>query len=148
MEPNIGYLLSDSSRLLRRTFDERVRGLGLTSVQARLMLSLIKFPDQNQVFYAERLEVEPITLTRLVDRMEESGWIERAADPDDRRARLLHLTEKAEAIVGKVKAAVDGMIEEMVDGLDADERAQLSRLLTRVAANLSNDRNMMEAANG
>ena len=69
MENNIGYLLSDSGRLLRKTFDERVRDLGLTAVQARLMLSLVKFPDNNQAFYAERIEVEPITLTRIVDRM-------------------------------------------------------------------------------
>src|SRR6478672_1911662 len=93
MEPNIGYLLNDSSRLLRRAFDERVRELGLTAVQARLLLSLQKFPDNNQAFYAERLEVEPITLTRIVDRMEEAGWIERVADPSDRRARRLHLTD-------------------------------------------------------
>ena len=48
METNIGYLLSDSGRLLRRTFDERVRSLGLTAVQARLLLSLGKFPDTHQ----------------------------------------------------------------------------------------------------
>ena len=148
MNQNLGYLLSDSSRLLRKTFDERVRGLGLTSVQARLLLSLTKFPDNNQAFYAERLEVEPITLTRLVDRMEEAGWIERVPDPTDRRARLLHLTDKAEAILGKVREAVDGLVADMTEGFSPGERAAMADLLTRISSNLAAQRPMMDAANG
>ncbi len=149
MEPNIGYLLNDSSRLLRRAFDERVRALGLTAVQARLLLSLDKFPDNNQAFYAERLEVEPITVTRIVDRMEEAGWIDRVADPSDRRARLLHLTEKSREIVEKVRARVNALVEDMMAGLAARERQELMRLLGVVAENLGADRDsLQEAANG
>ena len=149
MEPNIGYLLNDSSRLLRRSFDERVRSLGLTAVQARLLLALLKFPDNNQAFYADRLEVEPITLTRIVDRMEEAGWIERVADPDDRRARRLHLTDKSRGIVSKVKNRVEGLVEDMAFGLSQSERAELMRLLGVVADNLAADRGAVkEVANG
>ena len=53
-----GYRLADNSRQLRRLFDERVRGLGITGPQARLLLSLERVPDENQAFYAERLEIE------------------------------------------------------------------------------------------
>ena len=148
MEPSLAYLLSDSGRLLRRTFDERVRSLGLTAVQARLLLILFKFPDNNQAFYAERIEVEPITLTRLVDRMEEAGWIERVPDPTDRRARLLHLTDKSREIVEPLRAKVGGMVEDMAQGLTLAERETLATLLERVSANLSAERETGKVANG
>lgn len=148
MEPHLGYLLSDSGRLLRKTFDERVRNLGLTAVQARLLLSLFKFPDNNQAFYAERIEVEPITLTRLVDRMEEAGWIERVPDPTDRRARLLHLTAKSREIVEPLRVIVNGLVEDMAEGLSAGERRTLAELLERVSANLSAEREFKDVANG
>src|SRR3546814_15055301 len=76
MVSELAYRMSDNSRLLRRLFDERVRQHGLTAAQARLLLSLDHFPDENQAFYADRLEIEPITLTRIVDLMEEGGWLE------------------------------------------------------------------------
>lgn len=148
MATHLGYLLNDSARLLRRAFDERVRGLGLTSVQARLLLNLAKFPDNNQAFYADRLEVEPITLTRIVDRMEDAGWVERVADPADRRARRLHLTPKAAAIVGPVRQTIDAMVADMTEGLTVAERATLTRALTRIAANLSPDRLLMDETHG
>ena len=149
MEPNIGYLLNDSSRLLRRAFDERVRALGLTAVQARLMLALQKFPDNNQAFYADRLEIEPITLTRIVDRMEEAGWVERVADPADRRARRLHLTDKSHSIVGKLRARVESLVEDMAMGLSQNERTELTRVLGIISQNLAADRDgAKEAANG
>ena len=148
MERNIGYLLSDSGRLLRKTFDERVRSLGLTAVQARLLMSLVKFPDNNQVFYAERIEVEPITLTRIVDRMEEAGWVERVADPKDRRARLLHLTDKSREIVEPLRVIVAALVEDMAEGLSTQEQDMLSRLLEKVSANLAADREIRNIANG
>lgn len=146
MESNLGYLLSDSGRLLRKTFDERVRNLGLTAPQARLLLSLAKFPDNNQAFYAERIEVEPITLTRMLDRMEEADWVERVADPADRRARLLHLTDKGREAVEPLRSIVAALVEDMALGLSDAESAQLARLLERVSANLSAERNNRSTA--
>lgn len=148
MTPNIGYLLSDNSRQLRRLFDERVRGLGLTAAQARLLLSLDKFPDSNQAFYADRIEVEPITLTRLVDRMEDAGWIERKPDPTDRRARILHLTEKAQDIVVPLRRIVEALVEDILEGIDEGDRVRLAALLETIGANLSTQRELPEVANG
>ena len=129
MENNIGYLLSDSGRLLRKTFDERVRDLGLTAVQARLMLSLVKFPDNNQAFYAERIEVEPIT------------------DPNDRRARLLHLTDKSREIVEPLRAIVNALVEDMAEGLTSREQDLLAELLGKISANLSAEREYRNVVN-
>jgi DNA-binding MarR family transcriptional regulator len=131
-----GYRLADNSRQLRRLFDERVRGLGLTGPQARLLLSLERNPNENQAFYAERLEIEPITLTRIVDRLEDAGWIERQADPADRRARILHLTDKSRGIVTRLRSSVETLFEDMLAGFDADERTVFASLLERISANL------------
>ncbi|MCZ8369256.1 MAG: MarR family transcriptional regulator [Porphyrobacter sp.] len=131
-----GYRLADNSRQLRRLFDERVRGLGLTGPQARLLLSLERYPSENQAFYAERLEIEPITLTRIVDRLEDAGWVERQADPADRRARILHLTDKSRGIVTRLRGNVEALFEDMLDGFDEAERNLFAQALERIAANL------------
>jgi MarR family transcriptional regulator for hemolysin len=136
----LGYRMADNSRLLRRLFDERVRDLGLTAAQARLLLSLERNPSENQAFYAERLEVEPITLTRIVDRMEDAGWLERRSDPADRRARILHLTDKATQIVNELQGIVEIMFEEMLAGMASGERKTLAALLDRIGENLSRAR--------
>ena len=147
MSMDTGYRLADNSRQLRRLFDERVRGLGITGPQARLLLSLERNPGENQAFYAERLEIEPITLTRIVDRLEEAGWIERRNDPADRRARILHLTDKSRGIVTRLRVSVEGLFEEMLAGFDADERAVFADLLERIATNLATAR-QPEVAHG
>ena len=148
MTSDLGYRMADNSRLLRRLFDDRVRSLGLTAVQARLLLSLDRHPDCNQAFYAERLEVEPITLTRIVDRMEAAGWVERRADPADRRARILHLTDKARDTAARVDAIVRRLVDDMLLGLSAREQIQLGELLDRIGGNLAAAREMPEAVHG
>ena len=147
MTNDIGYRLADNSRQLRRLFDERVRGLGLTGPQARLLLSLDRYPHENQAFYAERLEIEPITLTRIVDRLEDAGWIERRSDPGDRRARILHLTDKSRGIVTRLTESVEALFEEMLDGFDPGERVMFANLLDRIATNIAAAR-QLEVAHG
>ena len=137
MDKNLGWLMVDNARLLRRAFDERVRTTGMTGPQARLLLALERSPGENQVFHAERLEVEPITLCRMVDRMEESGLVERRKDPSDRRARLLYLTPRAKGEAVRIRSALAGMLDQMLAGLDEDEQAAFSRMLHLVSDNLS-----------
>lgn len=147
MSIDTGYRLADNSRQLRRLFDGRVRDLGLTGPQARLLLALERHPRENQVFYAERLEIEPITLTRIVDRLEDAGWIERQSDPADRRARILHLTDKSRGIVTRLRSSVEGLFEDMLGGFDPAEREVFARLLDRIAENLAAAR-LPEVAHG
>ncbi|MBY0343380.1 MAG: MarR family transcriptional regulator [Sphingomonadales bacterium] len=147
MSIETGYRLADNSRQLRRLFDDRVRSLGLTGPQARLLLSLERAPGQNQAFYAERLEIEPITLTRIVDRLEDAGWVERQADPADRRARILHLTDKSRGIVTRLRTSVEALFEDMLQGFAPAERELFARMLDRIAANLVAAR-QPEAAHG
>lgn len=145
---SLPYLLADSARLLRRAFDARVRVLGMTSPQARLLLILHVTEGENQGFYADRLEVEPISLTRMIDRMEESGLIERRRDPSDRRAWRLHLTDKSRKVIDQVRAGLAGLEDEMLAGLTAAQREELGRLLEAIQDNFTTARTALEVANG
>ncbi len=140
--------MSDNSRLLRRAFDRKVREIGVTGPQARLLLTLNRAPGENQGFYAERLEVEPITLCRMADRLEEANLIERRPDPADRRAWQLHLTDKSRKMVGRLQQKVESLVDDMLAGLTADERAEFARLLTAVGENLSDLRDTARISHG
>ena len=145
---HIGYLLADNSRLARWAFDQQVREIGVTGPQARLLLTLNRRAGENQGYYAERLEVEPITLCRMVDRLEEASMVERRPDPADRRAWQLHLTDKSRKIVEKLQQRVDSLVEDMLDGLTSAERSEFARLLKLVGANLSERRELARISNG
>lgn len=145
---HIGFLLADNSRLARWAFDRRVREIGVTGPQARLLLTLSRRPGENQGYYAEQLEVEPITLCRMTDRLEEAGMIERRRDPTDRRAWQLHLTEKSQRVVAQLQQRVDSLVDDMLEGLTLDERAEFARLLKTVGTNLSEQRGTARTSNG
>ncbi|HEY7806373.1 MAG TPA: MarR family transcriptional regulator [Croceibacterium sp.] len=145
---HIGYLLADNSRLARWSFDQQVREIGVTGPQARLLLTLNRRPGQNQGFYAEQLEVEPITLCRMVDRLEEASMVERRPDPRDRRAWQLHLTGKSQKVVEKLQQRVDSLVEDMLAGLTSAERSEFARLLKVVGTNLSARRETARISNG
>lgn len=136
MDANVGYLLSDSARMLRRSFNEQVRALGVTSAQARLLLLLDRHPGENQAYYAERLEIEPITLCRMIDRMEDAALVQRQPNPSDRRARLLFLTDKSRKEIARIRQALKVLIETMLSGFTPGEESQLMDLLQRASANL------------
>jgi DNA-binding MarR family transcriptional regulator len=145
---HVGYLLADNSRLTRWAFDQQVREIGVTGPQARLLLFVHRRPGENQGFYAEQLEVEPITLCRMVDRLEEARMVERRRDPSDRRAWQLHLTPKSQKIVANLQLRVDALVEDMLCGLTPGEREEFARLLTAIGTNLSERREMARISNG
>lgn len=142
------YLLSDAARLLRRSFDARVRQLGVTSPQARLMLYMSADEGENQGYFAEKLEVEPITLCRMVDRMEETGLVERRKDPADRRAWRLYLTRRSRAMIEQLRPCLTGLEDEMLAEFNETDRANLRALLGRIQANLSRKQETELTANG
>jgi DNA-binding MarR family transcriptional regulator len=148
IDQSIGYLLSDSARMLRREFDARVRELGMTGPQARLLLNLAINEGENQGFYADRLDVEPISLTRMIDRMEESGLLERRRDPADRRAWRVHLTPRAREVIEQVRSHADPLREMLLAGLNPAQRAALASSLEVVRANLAATRESGTMANG
>ena len=98
-DDNVGTLIGQVSRLMRRSFDERARGIGVTRPQWQVLTLLARHEGINQGGLAEILEVEPITLGRMIDRLQDADLVERRADPADRRAWRLHITPNGNALL-------------------------------------------------
>lgn len=148
MTDSLGFLISDVSRLMRRRFDERARLIGVTSAQWRTLVTLSRNEGINQGGLADLLEVEPITLCRMIDRLEEAQLVERRRDPADRRAWLIYLTPKALPLLGQFRALADVMIESALFGLDEGQRAQLMDSLATIRTNLNTPSESNEAGHG
>ena len=137
MSDGIGFMMSDVARLLRRRFDERARAIGVTRAQWRTLLILSRNEGANQGQLAEMLEVEPITLCRMLDRLAEAGHVERRRDPADRRAWNIYLTDKSRPLLVRLHELGDRLVSEALDGVDAATQAILTRSLDRIRANLA-----------
>lgn len=133
----IGVLVSDVTRLLRRRFDAQARSIGVSRAQWQVLIALARSEGINQAGLAERLDVETITVGRMVDRLEEAGLVERRADPADRRAWRLFLTPRAHPILAELQVVALGVRAEMLAGLSAGDEAVLQGLLLRLRGNLA-----------
>ncbi len=134
---NIGAMISQVARLLRRSFDERARGIGVTRPQWQVLSLLGQHEGINQGGLAEILEVEPITLGRMIDRLQDAELVERRADPADRRAWRLHITPKGHALLITLYPYAHETFEMALEGVDAADRAALMVTLDRIRGNLS-----------
>lgn len=136
-EDRFGFLVSDIARLLGVQFDRRARqGLELSRAQCRVALYLSKYGEMNQAKLAELLEVTPMTVARMLDRMEEAGWVARVQDPNDRRALSVRATPKAERVLADAMKLGDEITAVALAGLSAAERRALVALLRRIRGNL------------
>lgn len=131
------FLLSDTARLLKGRFEQRRKYETLTRAQWHLAAYLARNEGITQAGLADLLEVEPITVCRMVDRMEEGGWVERRSDPSDRRVRRLYMTDKAWGIFDQMRLIADEVYDEALSVLTADERSTFINLLERVRSGLS-----------
>ena len=148
MDENIGTLLAQVSRLLRRTFDERARGIGVTRPQWQVLSLLMLHAGSNQGALAEMLEVEPNTLGRMIDRLQEAGLVERRADPTDRRAWRIFLTDKGNGLLDKLRPFGRETLNAALEGVSEADRTQFMATLARVHTNLSGKAQLELAANG
>ena len=134
---HLAWEIADTAHSVRRAFDRRALKLGVTRAQWRLMLRLAASPSLRQVEVAELLDIEPITLCRIVDRLEEAGLVERQRDPSDRRAWLLNLTQRAEPLLEKLRAIATELSAEAFGGLELAQIDALRSGLARIRDNLS-----------
>jgi DNA-binding MarR family transcriptional regulator len=148
MDDNIGVMIAQVARLMRRSFDERARSIGVTRPQWQVLSLLARNECINQGGLAELLEVEPITLGRMIDRLQEAGLVERRADPADRRAWRLFLTQRGSAQVDQLRPLAAETFEVALDGIAPAQRDLLLAMLDRMRANLSRRPNGAEAVNG
>lgn len=133
---NFGFLIKNLERLYKKRFETHAQELSLTMPQCKALFHLARSEGISQKRLAELSEIEPMTLVRILDRMEADGWIERRADPADRRARSLYLKSGATPVLEQIDRISAQMRVEALHGLSADERNQLLKLMERVHANL------------
>ena len=117
VERDLLLLLHDVARLTRTRFDQWARGYGLTRAQGVILVRLSRQPGLSQNELAALCEVEPITVGRLVDRLEMRGLLERRLDPGDRRIRRLHLLPASEPILAKIQDYKEALGNYLTDGL-------------------------------
>ena len=134
---NLGSMLADTSRLLRRSFDVRARDIGVTRAQWQVLTTLLRHEGVNQGGLADLLDVDPITVCRMVDRLQDATLVERRADPADRRSWRLFLTPRAHDLLAQLRPLADALIEEALAGIDLNDRDRLRDLLDRIRDNLS-----------
>jgi DNA-binding MarR family transcriptional regulator len=141
--PEIG----ETAHTLRKAFSRRAAALGVTGAQWKVLFKLSRKPGLRQVELADMLDIEPITLTRILDRLQEAGLIERSPDPADRRAWRLHVTAKAKPLVAKLQAIADEMTADAFAGIDPDDVQTTRRVLALVRERAGQIAVMSKAAN-
>jgi len=136
IDRTLGFLVADLARLLRRSMDRRLQSLGLTQAQWRAIVHLSRNEGMTQAALAESLEIQPITLTRLIDRMESAGWVERRTHPEDRRAVQLYLTAQSQPILEEMHARAGDVLNEATRGITPRAQRQLIAALVTIKQNL------------
>lgn len=134
---NFGFILNDVARLMRTTFDRRVKALGLTRSQWWVLNHLFRNDGVTQSELADILEVEKATLGRLLDRMEQKGWVRREGHAGDRRAKRVFLTEEVEPAINTMRSAAAEVRRDALSGLSASQQEQFVDALLAIKGNLS-----------
>ncbi len=138
LEPGLGHRLHAVARLIRRRFERSVRqvGLPITRLQAALLIYIARHPGVGQTAAASDLDVEPIALVRMLDRLHEEGLVERHAHPTDRRVRTLWLTALAWPVVDRILEINMAIREEASAGISPGARELLMDALDHMKNNL------------
>jgi len=135
-----GFCLKNLERLYSKRFESLAAELSLTLPQCKALYHLARNEGVSQKRLSEIAEIEPMTLVRILDRMETDGWIERRPDPVDRRARCLFLKDGARPVLDQIDKMSAQTRAEALEGLSDDERNTLITLLERVHANMSSQK--------
>jgi MarR family transcriptional regulator, transcriptional regulator for hemolysin len=131
----IPFEIGETAHALRKAFDRLAVGLGVTRAQWKVLFKLTRKPGLRQVELADMLDLEPITLCRIVDRLEEAGLVERTRDPEDRRAWRLHVTAKAQPLIEKLQAVGAELVSQAFAGIDRKDIEITRKVLARAREN-------------
>jgi MarR family transcriptional regulator, transcriptional regulator for hemolysin len=134
--PTLGFLLHDVARLLRKRFEQNARGSGLTRSQWQVLAYLAQNEGINQSGLADLLEIEPITLGRIVDKLQTLALIARHPHPSDRRVWLLHLTAAARSKLTQLRKLGDVTRGEALTGVSEADTERLLKTLQALKTNL------------
>ena len=132
--PDLLFLVHDLARNLRLDADRRARTYGMTRAQWVILMWLERQPGLSQKELAELVEVEPITIARLIDRLEQHGMVERRDDPHDRRIWRLHLRDKALPVLRDLAMERAEILQTVSAGISADDLNLINTALCRMKA--------------
>jgi len=132
-------LMHDVARMMRTRFDQRARAYDMTRAQWVILARLERHPGMTQNEMASLCEVEPITVGRLVDRLEARGLLERRLDPADRRIRRLHLLAAAQPILSEIRRYKNDLFDGVTDGLDEKTLELVTNALLHMKDNLTTE---------
>jgi MarR family transcriptional regulator for hemolysin len=141
------FEIGETAHALRKAFDRRAVGMGVTRAQWKVLFRLERQPGLRQIELADMMDIEPITLSRIIDRLEEGGLVERVADPADRRAWRLHVTTNARPLVERLRAVADEMIADAFAGIDPKDIEITRQVLRRARDNASRPAPLNRASN-
>ena len=141
------FEIGETAHALRKAFDRRAVGMGVTRAQWKVLFRLERQPGLRQIELADMMDIEPITLSRIIDRLEEGGLVERVADPADRRAWRLHVTTNARPLVERLRAVADEMIADAFAGIDPQDIEITRQVLRRARDNASRAAPLNRASN-
>jgi MarR family transcriptional regulator, transcriptional regulator for hemolysin len=133
---HFGFVLKDVYRLWVRLVEQRLPQLGMTFTQCKVLVFLSRNQGTTQAKLAETSDTEPMTLVRVLDRMERDGWIERRPDPADRRAYRLHLLPASNPVLQEILRIGEKARNEALTGLSGEQREQMMSMLEHVRTNL------------
>jgi len=136
-ERSFGWLTTDVARLMRTIFDRRVKALGITRPQWLAIVRLNRRPGASQSELADMMEIERAPAGKIVDRLEERGWVERRADAVDRRVNRIFLTERGERVYAVIWPIAQATVGDALSDLSDADVDTLTQLLARVKARLS-----------
>ena len=133
---HFGFIVKDVYRLWVRLFEQRIPQLGMTFTQCKVLVFLSRNEGTTQAKLAEASDTEPMTLVRVLDRMERDGWIERRPDPADRRAYRLYLKPESSPVLAEILRIAEKARNEALAGLTGEQREQMTEMLEHVRRNL------------
>jgi len=135
----LGFVLIDVARMLRSAFERRIAtaGLGLTPGEARTLVRIATLEGSRQLEIAQRMGIEPMTLSTYLDRLQSLGFIERRADPADRRAKLIFTTPAANELIANIRVEQMELMQHVTSGIGEDDLNLMGERLKRLRANLS-----------
>jgi MarR family transcriptional regulator, transcriptional regulator for hemolysin len=148
----IAFTIMDVARMLKTYADQRARQFGISRAQWAVLIRIERSEGLKQSELADLLDLQPISLTRLLDRLADNGLIERRADPNDRRANRLYLKPAAKPLLGRLSELGADMMETVLEGLDAKSIDRMLKELGMLKDNLrraiSANAHPQEAVNG
>ena len=133
---SLGFLLHDVARLMRREFDRRVKHLGLTRSQWFVLAHVYRTDGQTQRRLGDELDMQRAPLSKLLDRLESGGWVERRHDPGDRRANRVFIAKKFSLLMPEGITTGENLTDDIFSGIDKEAREEFLTILAQAKSNL------------